>query len=100
MHPTQPSSRHRFAEILQQPEPAMDLGHASLLIACEEYPQLDVPRYLERLDALAAALRVRLEDLRPRAVIAALNHLLFDEEGFQGNTEAYYDPRNSFLNDV
>jgi regulator of sirC expression with transglutaminase-like and TPR domain len=100
MHATQPSSRHQFAEMLQQPDPAMDLGRASLLIACEEYPELDVPRYLGRLDALAAALRVRLEDLRPRAVIAALNRLLFEEEGFQGNTEDYYDPRNSFLNDV
>jgi regulator of sirC expression with transglutaminase-like and TPR domain len=100
MPATQPSSRHQFAQMLQQPEPAMDLGRASLLIACEEYPELDVARYLDRLDALAAALRARLEDLRPRGVIAALNRLLFEEEGFQGNTEDYYDPRNSFLNDV
>ncbi len=26
--------------------------------------------------------------------------MLFEEEGFQGNADAYYDPRNSFLNDV
>ena len=78
----------------------VDLAHASLLIASEEYPDLDIQRYLEQLDALAATLRSRLEDLRPAAVVAGLNRLLFAEEGFHGNQEDYYDPRNSFLNDV
>jgi regulator of sirC expression with transglutaminase-like and TPR domain len=34
------------------------------------------------------------------AAAAAVSRLLFEEVGFQGNTEDYYDPRNSFLNDV
>ena len=42
--------------------------------------------------------------LRPssgaREVIATLNSVLFDEEGLRGNRDDYYDPRNSFLNDV
>jgi regulator of sirC expression with transglutaminase-like and TPR domain len=36
----------------------------------------------------------------PASAVRALNALLFDEEGFHGNVSDYYDPRNSFLNDV
>src|SRR5205823_9346815 len=50
-------------------------------------------------DAMAEALRGRLGD-SPAQAVGALNRVLFEEQGFRGNTEAYYDPRNSFLNDV
>jgi regulator of sirC expression with transglutaminase-like and TPR domain len=83
-----------------RPDAAVDLAEASLLIAGEEYPDLDPGRYLARLDALGAALRVRAHDGDGAALVPALNRLLFEEEGFHGNTEDYYDPRNSFLNDV
>jgi len=36
----------------------------------------------------------------PPAALRRLNLYLFEEQGFRGNTEEYYDPRNSFLNDV
>jgi regulator of sirC expression with transglutaminase-like and TPR domain len=53
------------------------------------------------VDGLARAVASRLEDdPGPLAAVRALNGLLFDEEGFRGNLEDYYDPRNSFLNDV
>jgi regulator of sirC expression with transglutaminase-like and TPR domain len=93
-----PSSR-RFREIAARPDPEVDLAEAALLIAAEEYPELDVGRYLARLDELGGALRHRAPDAGAEAV-PALNRLLFEEEGFRGNTEDYYDPRNSFLNDV
>ena len=32
--------------------------------------------------------------------MGVLNRYLFDELGFSGNRENYYDPRNSYLNDV
>jgi regulator of sirC expression with transglutaminase-like and TPR domain len=83
------------------PDSTVDLAQASLLIACEEYPDLDVPRYLGRLDEMGAALRERLsEEPRPERGVMALNRYLFQEEGFRGNTEEYYDPRNSYLNEV
>ena len=83
------------------PDDAIDLGHASLLIAREEYPDLDVGRYLSRLDGMAADIARRLKDGEgPRSRVAHLNRLLFEEMGFQGNREEYFDPRNSFLNDV
>jgi regulator of sirC expression with transglutaminase-like and TPR domain len=97
---TEPATRRQFADLVAGPDAVVDLAEASLLIAKGEYPGLDVGAYLEKLDTLAATLRSRLEDLRPPAVVAALNHLLFDEEGFHGNSDDYYDPRNSFLNEV
>ena len=54
-----------------------------------------------RLDAIAATVRGRLAaDAAPEQRVAALNHHLFAELRFAGNTDAYYDPRNSYLNEV
>jgi regulator of sirC expression with transglutaminase-like and TPR domain len=97
----EPAARRRFTDIVAGPDDQVDLAQAALLIACEEYPDLDVPRYLRRVDGLARAVASRLEDdPGPLSAVRALNGLLFDEEGFRGNLEDYYDPRNSFLNDV
>jgi len=101
---TESPHRRQLIDLFTRPEDEVDLAHASLLVACEEYPHLEVEPYLERLDAMAAALRGRLSGppaaAAPAEAAAAINHVLFEEEGFRGNTEAYYDPRNSFLNDV
>src|SRR2546425_8487619 len=94
-------SRRAFAALLALPDEAIDLGQAALLIAREEYPDLEVGPYLLRLDEMAEIVRSRLrggEGFTSR--IAHLNRLLFEEMGFRGNREEYYDPRNSFLNDV
>ncbi|MGI9104476.1 MAG: SirB1 family protein [Terriglobales bacterium] len=77
------------------------LARAALVIARTEYPELDIEQYERRLEQLAD----RVSALLPAAAdapetIAALNRVLFDEEGFRGNREEYYDARNSFLNDV
>ena len=86
---------------LGQPRREMSLAHGALLIACAEYPELDVAAYLRRLDDMAATLKARLPaDIGRSGMLAALNRYLFDELGFKGNQADYYDPRNSFLNDV
>jgi regulator of sirC expression with transglutaminase-like and TPR domain len=86
---------------MARPDSAVDLARASLLIACEEYPDLDVRAYLGKLDRMGAAVRAQVRPGGPpAAAVAALNTYLFEEEGFRGNTDSYYDPRNSFLNDV
>ena len=90
----------RFREMAAGPEADVDLAEASLLIAGEEYPDLDPAVYLARLDELGSALRRETGDARAEDAVPALNRLLFEQEGFHGNTEDYYDPRNSFLNDV
>ncbi len=98
---TESPSKRQFTEILTRPDPAVDLAEASLLIACAEYPDLDVAHYLGLLDAMGADVGARLQS-EPTATeaAAALNGYLFEELGFHGNSDDYYDPRNSFLNDV
>jgi regulator of sirC expression with transglutaminase-like and TPR domain len=91
----------RFAEMVARPEPEIDLATGALLIAASEYPQLDPAPYLRRLDLLAERVHDRLSgETAPVLVLQELGRVLFTEEGFQGNDDAYYDPRNSFLNDV
>jgi regulator of sirC expression with transglutaminase-like and TPR domain len=99
--PPAPAARFRFAAQVAQPEQDLDLACAALLVAVEEYPQLAVEPYLQRLDLYAERTKDRLADeTAPLLVLQAMSRLLFEEEGFRGNTEAYYDPRNSYLNDV
>jgi regulator of sirC expression with transglutaminase-like and TPR domain len=79
----------------------LQLAHAALLIAAEEYPQLDPAPYLQRLDYYAERVKDRLADESAAPVLLSeISKMLFVEEGFKGNAEAYYDPRNSYLNDV
>jgi len=79
----------------------MELGLGALLIAAEEYPQLMPEPYLRRLDIMAERVRDRLGDESAGPVaLQEISYVLFEEEGLRGNTGAYYDPRNSFLNDV
>jgi regulator of sirC expression with transglutaminase-like and TPR domain len=95
------TSAERWKEIVAGPEEEIDLAEAALLIAAPEYPGLDVPTYLRRLDETAAMLKRRLRgDISPAENVIALNHFFFDELGFRGDTVDYYDPRNSFLNEV
>ena len=94
-------SRQRFTSLLTRPDEDIDLAEAALLIACEEYPSLEPDRYLARLDSMGEALAARLpESAEALEVAAALREYLFRQEGFHGNSDEYYDPRNSFLNDV
>jgi regulator of sirC expression with transglutaminase-like and TPR domain len=88
-----------FARYVARPAEDIRLDEAALLLARTEYPALNLPAQLARLDALAA--RAQCNPRQPAHTnIANLNHLLFEEEKFTGNEEEYDDPRNSFLNDV
>ena len=92
--------RQRFSEIAARSDAAIDLAEAALWIAAEEYPELDVTACLARLDALAAEAAPALHAAPdPAARVASLLRF-FAEQGFRGNTLDYYDPRNSYLNEV
>jgi len=79
----------------------IDLLRAALAVARTHYPDLEVESYIRRLDHLAARVRAPISKVGDAAeTIAAINQVLFVEEGFAGNQEDYYDPRNSFLNQV
>ena len=91
----------RWEDIAARQEDDIDLAEAALAIAAEEYRELNIPHYLARIDEMAATLRQRLRgDITTTETIIALNHYLFDELGFTGNAADYYDPRNSYLNEV
>ncbi len=89
----------RFSALLCRED--FDLAEACLLIAQDAYPDLDIAHYLARIDALAATVKRRLSsDAFPEQKIVVLNRYLFNELGFCGNADDYYDPRNSYLNEV
>lgn len=91
----------RLKQLVDGPEEDLGLAEAALLIAQYEYPQIDVAAYLHRLDGFADAVRERLRPhVLPEQIIAAINYFLYKEQGFAGNSTDYYDPRNSFLNEV
>jgi regulator of sirC expression with transglutaminase-like and TPR domain len=94
-------ARQRFYQEIQQPEEAIALAQAALYLAQEEYPDLDSDRYLNQLDRMATEVADRLPTERyPLRVIQTINQYLYQDLGFRGNTDDYYDPRNSYLNQV
>lgn len=113
---SQQRARKAFEAVCAGDDAAIDLARAALLIASEEYPELDIAHYLAQLDVLAMQVRAALgivdvsEDaelaqvlqaLGPFPIIDAINQVLFAQEHFRGSSKAdYYNPRNSFLNDV
>ncbi|HEY9627380.1 MAG TPA: transglutaminase-like domain-containing protein [Coleofasciculaceae cyanobacterium] len=94
-------ARQRFYQEIDQPPDQIDLAKAALYLAQEEYPDLDVEEYLSALDAMAVEVRERLpRESYPLRIIQTLNQYFYEDLQFQGNTDSYYDPRNSYLNDV
>jgi regulator of sirC expression with transglutaminase-like and TPR domain len=94
-----PLPRQQLYQLVRQE--TFNLAEAALYIAQEEYPSLDLQVYLDQLDQIAFQVRQRLPEAQyPLKWIQCINHYLFTELGFVGNTQDYYDPRNSFLNDV
>ncbi|MFM9971993.1 MAG: SirB1 family protein [Burkholderiales bacterium] len=90
---------NRFAELVSKEN--FSLAEASLLIAQDIYTDLDVDRYLGRLDEMAETVRARVAgDAFAEQKILAMNHHLFREQQYLGNIDDYYDPRNSYLNEV
>ncbi len=90
-----------FATLLEAEDLRLDLARACLMVAEDAYPDLRIESYLAELELLAHQLRGKLPASdSPEERVLALNRFLFDDMGFSGNAEAYYDPRNSYLNEV
>lgn len=90
-----------LAQAVRGEDADIDVGLAALLIAVNHYPHLDVAAYMRKLDALAQGARSRIgRTRRAEKIVEALNAYLFEERQFQGNAEDYYNPANSFLNEV
>jgi regulator of sirC expression with transglutaminase-like and TPR domain len=79
----------------------LPLLDTALLIARDEYPELDPQDYIEQIKRFANDLQPHIEsDLDLPSQLTAINKYLFEEQGFSGNHSNYNDPRNSYLNQV
>ncbi len=84
----------RFADLVRGPESVLreHLDEVALLVAAHARPGLDINAYRARLDEIAA----RCDE----PVLAEVTHQVFGVEALQGNDRDYYDPRNSYLDEV
>jgi len=100
-----------FRTAASLPDEQIDLVEGALLIAQGEYPKLDRTVYRRRLEEMGREARDVCADragvragihagIHSAERLARLSRLFSDRWGFHGNLEDYYDPRNSFLNDV
>ncbi len=82
-------------------EEQIDLLTCALTIAKLEYPGLDVERYRARVIELAEHVKQKAgRSTESIEILGIINEVLFGDEGFRGNADDYYDPRNSFFNEV
>jgi regulator of sirC expression with transglutaminase-like and TPR domain len=82
----------RFGQLVRGPDDWIPLDETALLIAAHAYPGLDIAAELRGLDELAIGC--------PEPSFEGWRDYLFGKLGFTGNVAEYYDPRNSFLNEV
>jgi regulator of sirC expression with transglutaminase-like and TPR domain len=95
-----PTALEYFASLVAEDD-SLPLVEAAAAIAHDEYPQLDTQAVLADIDTLAARLRQRFPaDAVPVQRLRWLNRFFFQEMGFAGNVNDYYDPNNSYLHQV
>ncbi|AUW93001.1 MAG: hypothetical protein C7B44_04335 [Sulfobacillus thermosulfidooxidans] len=92
----------RFRHFAAMPSAWIDLEEGAFLIAESGYPTINRQHYRDMLDSMAQTFKERMEEqgLKGRELIEALNHYFFEELGFTGNRDNYYDADNSYLNQV
>ncbi|WP_305804149.1 SirB1 family protein [Stenotrophomonas sp. YIM B06876] len=91
----------RWDELAGLGDDVLPLLSTALLIARDEYPALDPDQYDALLQSHADHLRIEVATIDEWPLkVAAINRHLFDELGYSGNHDEYYDPRNSYLNEV
>lgn len=92
-----PTSLEYFASLVQS-DSEFALFEAAVVLAQDEYPQLDVQAVLEEVDQLLWRLKRRLPaDAAPLQKLRSLNQFFYSDLHFVGNVNDYYDPDNSFI---
>jgi regulator of sirC expression with transglutaminase-like and TPR domain len=95
-----PTALEYFATLVAD-DASLSLVEAAASIAQDEFPRLDTQAVLAEIDALALKLKTRFPaDAVPVQRLRWLNRFFFQELGFAGNVNDYYDPHNSFLHRV
>jgi len=101
--PLEYGDNSEFAKLLAHRDGDVDLVRLMLEFAGDAYPELNARAALAELDSLGRHARESVEGASAVGIAAqleAVSELLYEREGFRGNQESYYDPRNSYLNDV
>ncbi|MGB3534749.1 MAG: transglutaminase-like domain-containing protein [Microcoleaceae cyanobacterium] len=94
-------AKQNFYQQINQSDSQIDLALSALYIAQNQFNEINPQQYIHALDAIAAEIKARLPQSRyPLKIIQTINKYLFQELGFIGNYENYYDPLNSYLNQV
>lgn len=92
-----PTALEYFASLVQSDE-QFPLLEATVSLAQDEYPELDIQQVLDQVDQISSRLKRRLPaDAGALQKLRLLNKFFFDELGFSGNLNNYYDPDNSYL---
>ena len=95
-----PTALDYFASLVAE-DASLPLLEAAVAIAQHDFPRLDVQATLAEVDTLALRLKRRLAaDAAPMQRLRLLNRFFFQELGFSGNVNDYYDPRNSYVHCV
>ena len=95
-----PTALEYFATLVAE-DASLSLTEAAAAIAQDDFPQLDTQAVLAEIDTLAAKLKRRIPpDAVPVQRLRWLNRFFFQDMGFAGNVNNYYDPRNSYLHSV
>ncbi|HWH81069.1 MAG TPA: transglutaminase-like domain-containing protein [Burkholderiaceae bacterium] len=95
-----PTALEYFASLVAD-DASLSLVEAAVAIAQDDFPRLDTQAVLAEIDALAARLKQRFPaDAVPVQRLRWLNRFFFQELGFAGNVNNYYDPDNSYLHRV
>jgi regulator of sirC expression with transglutaminase-like and TPR domain len=90
-----------FQQIAQMRDEEIHLDQAALAIARDEFQELDIAQYLKLLDVMASTIAELLPaGAAPHEQLDIMNDFLFNQRRFRGNTQNYYDARNSYLNEV
>ncbi len=92
-----PTALEYFASLVQS-DAHFPLLEAAASLAQDEYPELDIQDVLDQVDQLAGRLKQRIPaDAGALHKLRVLNKFFFEEQGFAGNLNNYYDPDNSYL---
>ena len=92
-----PTALGYFAALVQS-DTHFPLLEAAASLAQDEYPELDIQQVLDQVDQFSNKLKQRLPaDAGALHKLRLLNQFFFDELGFAGNLNNYYDPDNSYL---
>jgi regulator of sirC expression with transglutaminase-like and TPR domain len=95
-----PHAYYFFARQLPVLETSDGLLNAAIAIAMHELPGVEPALVRNQLSAMAQRVRRRVRGRQPQALLAHLHDVLFEEEGYVGNSQDYYSSLNSYIPSV